>query len=332
MSLPFYFFLPLLIFFIHATAHPGRDQPFVQELHRFPNGTRVENICVLHNGSLLFTVLTEPSLYLLDPESPSAPVLVQSIPAHTSVLGIAQLDPHTVAVVAGNLSGYTLDSTLGSYSVFLLALSNWRPPRIVASFAIPGSSLLDGLTTLPLSPQHLLIADAALGVVWRLNILTGAVDQPISDPLFTKNAGNPVPALNGIHALGEYLYFSNSNKALLGRIRITADGSPVGEPAKVLAYDLAGATYDDFNILPDRTVFIASVTGNSINRITPDGSQKVVVGSANDTQIDHPTAVAFAKKSGSRRIIYVTTAGFLPGYGGVGGGQVLKVDLGRRGP
>lgn len=27
------------------------------------------------------------------------------------------------------------------------------------------------------------------------------------------------------------------------------------------------------------------------------------------------------------RLIYVVTAGFLPGYGGTGGGQVLRVDL-----
>lgn len=331
MLLSIYFFLSLAVFYVHATILTARDQTFVQELYRFPNQTRVENICVLHNGSLLFTLLSEPSVYLLDPKFPNPPVLVQHIPARTSVQGIVQLDPDTVAVIAGNLSAYTLDSTPGSYSVFLLALSRQRPPRIVSSFPIPGGNLLDGMTTLPHSPQHLLIADGTLGVVWRLNVRTGAVDQAISNPLFTKNAGNPVPALNGVRALGQYLYFSNSNKALLGRIRITADGSPAGNPAEVLAYDFAGTTYDDFYITHDRTVFIASVTGNSINRITPDGKQTVLVGSANSTQIDHPTAVTIAKGSGHSRIIYVTTAGFLPGLGGAGGGQVLKIDLGWRG-
>lgn len=198
--------LSFLLFFIHANAHPTGQQAFVQELHQFPNGTRVENICVLRNDSLLITLLTEAALYLLDLDSLHALVLVQRILSHTSVLGLAQPDPDTVAVIAGNLSASTLASTPGSYSAQLLALSEQHPPRIVSSFAIPGGSFLNGMTTLPLSPQHLLMADSSLGAVWRLNLLTGAVDRPISASLFTKNVGNMSPALSGIqHALGSYL-------------------------------------------------------------------------------------------------------------------------------
>ena len=140
MIFPLYFALSILPFYNKIAAQPVSKEPSLQELYRFPNGTRIENVLVLRNGSLLLTLPTEALLYLLDPKSLNAPTLVQRFPYQTSLLGIAQLNQSTVAVIAGNLTRSLYGDNAGvpgSFSIFLLALSG----RIVTSFPIPGASL-----------------------------------------------------------------------------------------------------------------------------------------------------------------------------------------------
>ena len=185
------------------------------------------------------------------------------------------------------------------------------------------------MTGLPSAPDHLLIADAGLGIVWRLNIVTAVIEIAGSDPLFGKRPNTTTVVINGNRILGEYLYFTNSNHAIFGRVRITPDGNPAGEPAEVLAHAFKGATYDDFAISPDGTAFISSPTGGTINRVIRAGEQTVLVGYPNDKQLDHPNSVQFGKRLVDKGSMYVTTAGILPGFGGFGGGQVVKVDLRR---
>lgn len=331
--LPLYFVFSLLLFFIHIAAQPVNNDPSLLELYRFPNGTQIENILVLRNGSLLLTLLTEPSLYLLNPKSSNAPVLVQRFYHQTSLLGITQLNQSTVAVIAGNLTGSTYESNAGvpgSFFIFLLALLG----RIVASFPIPEASLLESITALPDSPYNLLMSDPTLAVIWRLNTLTGAIDKLIADPIFAKNPEDQGPSLNGIHVLGPYLYFTNTHQGLLGRIRIARDGTPVGSGGspqfETRSYSFIYYRYDDFALRPDGSLFITDPIGNTVTRVGPQDAPYELSVVVNGGIVEHPTAVAFASNSDSvqRNIMYVVTAGFLPGYGGTGGGQVLRVDLG----
>ncbi|KAF4626299.1 hypothetical protein G7Y89_g11861 [Cudoniella acicularis] len=298
----------------------------VDVLHQFPNGTRLENLVVLSNGSIIVSAISEGSLYLIDPESSnSPPVLVQHIPYHTAVLGLALPLPDTLAVIAGNFSTETGAIMNGSWAVFLLDLSDTSPPRIIDEFPVPGAQLLNGMTTVPSSTNYLLMADSILGVVWRLNIKTGVVEKAISDPLFVQVPPNKNAALNGVHALGEYLYFTNSNTAIIGKIRILPDGLSAGEPAEVITSDFANFTYDDFYVSPAGIVFAASTTEDSVNRVTQNGTQTVLV--QNDVELDHPVAVDFGVGP-EEGVMYVVTAGTIAGVGGTGGGQVVKVNVG----
>lgn len=341
MIFPFCFALSLLLCSIQIAAQPFNGDPFVRELYRFPNGTRIENVLVLRNGSLLLTISTEPSLYLLDPKSANAPTLVQRFPHQTSLLGIAQLNQSTIAVIAGNLTGPLYEDNAGvpgSFSIFLLALSG----RIVASFPIPGASLLESITTIPNSPYYLLISDPTLATIWRLNTLTGTIDNPISDPLFVKDPEiDDGPSLNGIHTLGSYLYFTNTHLGLLGRIPITPDGRH-SAAAETRSYSFIYSRWDDFTLRPDDgSLYITDRVENTVTRVGPqDGPYELSVVVSGGI-VEHPTAVAFAISSSTSsysarsdssksccEVMYVVTAGFLPGYGGSGGGQVLRVDLG----
>lgn len=329
MILPLYFVLSFLLFNKHTIAQSASEKDGVQELHQFRNETSIDNILVLSNGSLLLTLLTEPSLYRFDPEKPSEkPVLVHRFPHRTSLRGVTQLNQTTVAIIAGNLTGSIYQKNAGvpgSFAVFLLDLSG----RIVACFPIRKASLLNGLTALPGSSHLLLLSDPTLAVVWRLNTLTGAVDKAIADPLFVTSPDSSFPALGGIHVVGQYFYFAAANSGQLARIRINPDGTSSGEPPKTRNYGFIYYVFGDFAVTPDDYIWITDPIGKTVARVSPGGASQGVSLPLCGDELDHPTSVAFASNSVNESTLYIVTAGFLPGYGGTGGGQVLKADLQR---
>lgn len=322
MIFPLYFVLSLFLFGVHITAvsYPSA----VDELYRFPFGTSIASVIVLNNGSLFFTLLTEPSLYRLDPYLKKKPVLVRSFPGHTSLLGIAQLQQKRtpIAVIAGNLSeissptDFRFAGVVGTFSIFLLDPSG----GIEASYPIPKASLGTGLTALPEAPQYLLASDTFLKVVWRLNVVTGKVDKAITDPGFG--------SLGDIQVQDHYLYFTPGDEDALGRIRIKSDGTSMGKPSEttIIGY-FEPIPIGAFILAPDGSFIISTTEANVIDQREPfssDGGglrpllQKAIA--------QYPTATALDPVH--RNLLYVVSAGKLPGYSGPdNGGQILRIRL-----
>ena len=150
------------------------------------------------------------------------------------------------------------------------------------------------MATAPASRHLLLMADSTLGAIWRLNIDTGHVEKVISDPLFGKLPGNPNPALNGIRVRGQYLYFSNSNTGVLGRLRITSGGERApGARAQILAKASNGSTFDEFAVVGNGTVFVSVPTGFRIRKVAaPPDRTDDDGGFVDDVRIDHPSSVS----------------------------------------
>ena len=304
-------------------------------LHQFPNGTWVENLTTLSNGKIIVTLLSNASLVLLDPQRPSSkPLTIYHASTHTALLGIAQPSPSTLAVVYGNLSATTQKSVPGTFGIELLNLFADGTVSPAAAYPIPDASMLDGLTALPHSDRYLLAADSVLGLIWRLDLFTGAAEKAFTSPLLQRAPGSAQEAaVNGIHVLGNWLYFTNSATATFGRIAVTRHGLPVngsGTPGEVLARDLGKATYDDFSLGPAGSdiFFLSSPTGLSINAFSlRTRIQTVLAGGAGETAFDHPNAAMLGKTAKDAATLYVTTAGIIPGVGGVGGGQVFAVDI-----
>lgn len=326
MISPLYFLLSLFLFSVQtlSLANP----PAVEELYRFPNGTRIANVLVLRNGSLLLTLITEPSLYRFDPNSKEAPVLVRRFPGHTSLLGIAQLqgNGNPIAVIAGNLTQFTYandygtEGVLGSFSIFLLSPSG----QIKSSFLIPQASFLAGLTVLPDAPKYLLASDSG-GAVWRLNTITGSIDRTIVDPLFYSA---PSPSLAGIHVFGQYLYFTVGDTDTLGRIRIKPDGRRAVKLAETttIGYQEPSAL-GDFAIAPDGSFYFVHAQAYIVDRRAPfdDAGLRPVL---KPNIVEVPTAAAFTIDPARGNVLYVVSAGFVPGYRGInGGGQIVRINL-----
>ncbi|KAH7155995.1 hypothetical protein EDB81DRAFT_620845, partial [Dactylonectria macrodidyma] len=180
---------------------------------------------------------------------------------------------------------------------------------------IPSAAWLNGLTPVPHSPHYLLVADCAAGSLLRLDTRTGCVETVISDPLFA-----PVPdpgsnltlGINGVHALGGWLYFTNTNQRLYGRLAITREGLAVGTPAEVIARGSDGSTFDDFALRRDGVAFLAtgSESLSGIEKITAAGKGRMVASwEYGSLSISQPVSAVFGQTRRDQGILYFATAG-----------------------
>ena len=123
------------------------------------------------------------------------------------------------------------------------------------------------------------------------------------------------------------LFFTNSNRALFGRLPISAAGTAAGA-GQSLVTATPPQTFDDFALAAqDATVYFANVLADEITRPNVKGGLDVVAGSPGDPTLRAPTSVQYvpsANKEASK--LYVTTAGAPPGS--VPQGKVLRIDLG----
>lgn len=179
--------------------------------------------------------------------------------------------------------------------------------------SIPEASALNGVTTLNGSPDIVLIADSTLGAVWRANVATGDYSIAIESPLFT-NTSTSGRGINGVHTVGEMLYFTNSAQESFGRVPVTGDGSAAGE---VELLGTPPASYDDFAIDQGGNAWIATHP-NSLTEWTSEGTSSNITGNAESIEMIQPTAVNFGRGSTQEEsTLYMTTYG----------GQIIAINV-----
>ncbi len=300
-------------------------------VYQFPKGTWVENLFVRPSGSLLVTILSSPDLYLIDPLVPDPePQLIHHFSSSEGLLGITATGPDTYYIIGINATYSTIPPPPGSNLIYRVHFPpTLGPPAISIAAAVKNAVFLNGLTTL--NPTTLLASDSTLGVVWAIDITTGVSRIVIKDPLMAPTTANPVLAINGIRLFQNHtLYFTNSAQALLAKIPIHANGTAAGAAQKI-ASAFEGTFYDDFALDRHGDAFLATQGGDSIAEVTLNGSQRIIAGVVNTTEIAEPTSAQFGRTVGDGNVLYVTTAGGLaiPIDGDViVGGQVVAVDTG----
>jgi hypothetical protein len=133
--------------------------------------------------------------------------------------------------------------------------------------------------------------------------------------------------VNGVHVVGGYLYFSNSDQGLVGRVAVDFETGHPREPVEVLAMNIQT---DDFAVGRGGVLWLAASRINSIVRVLPGGSAQSIVGAVNSTALLGPTAVAFGRNK-SKAVLYVTTTGneFNQQTGELlrSAGQIAKIDI-----
>ena len=296
-------------------------------VYQFPNITFVENIASRGNGSLLFTTLSAPVLYTIDPTaSKPTPKVAFTFPNTTCTSGIKQIGNSDVfAVITGNFSVFTTSGVNGSFSVWSVDFS--KDPPVGAKIAsIPNTTNLNGLATIAALPNIIYLADTANSALRILDITTGEAPIVLEDPMFVNNSLLPL-GINGIESFSGDLYFTNSAQGIYGKIPLRTNGSVVGTVEKITSLNATEGSYDDFTMDKHGNGLMA-IKPSAVHRVTPSGNWSVLSGGPpGNTDFAGPTSVVFGRGSPKQEAtLYVTTSGINPLNGSFGAGQVEAID------
>ncbi len=320
--------------------------PQADLVHQFPYPTWVENIFVRRDNKLLVTILTEPELYLIDPQSSalnpnssSTATLIHSFAPWGGLLGITEVQLNHYYVIISNISLLSGEFAIGTYAIWSVDLSAYscesQTGVVVKEIAaIANDGLLNGLTTLDENRGLIIAADSVKGVIWLVNVYTGnysiLLQEPEMLPPFTNLTAGI--GINGIHIIqnGDIanIYFSNQGTASFYRIPVSVSKLEKVGPVEVVK---SGVVVDDFAL--DAEKGVAFLAGGAVNSLLKlglyDGSLETLFGGVNETVLPGPTSVALGV-GGENNIAYITTDGGLMksvnGY--VEGGKVMAVDVG----
>jgi len=316
------------------------SSPKHHKIYQFePAGTWAENLAVRANGNLLVTLLTAPELWEIPPHNPSGAARVHRFENYTSLLGITEYAHDAFAVVHGIANLSTGAPVPGSFAVSTVDFSvGGGQPLVQEAARVPEALLLNGLATLSSDPPIVLAADSSWGKVYRIDINSkthsvALADGSMESPTGTGRAQDI--GVNGIHLVGDVLYFTNTIARTLNKVRLANNGSATGNFTLVANL---GFQADDFTLAPGgRSVvsgggdgggafrggpaapaaYVAGNSNNTLFELRRDGVVKPILGAPNETVLQKPTAVQFGRTPQDRETLYVVD----------GTGQVVAVEL-----
>ena len=286
----------------------------------FPEGYFLENLAVRADGSVLVSSLLHRELWCVPGPNPSPdvpPVLVHTF--ENIVMGIVEVEPEIFIVSLSD--GYTSHES----HLARVDLTGWAPgdpisPEIIYTFDYRVRALNGGCL---LAPGVMLIADSFAGLIWRVDLDSGAHsararvwmrhDTMAFDP-DSDVAPPPQPGINGIHYGPKtgYAYYTSTAQQVFMRIPVNPDTlQPAGTPEFVAAIDKT----DDFCI--DETAGFAYVTrhrGNTLDRVplAPGHGSEVrhIAGDPFNEALAGPSSLAWARgPADPGHVAYVTIDG-----------------------
>lgn len=257
-------------------------------------GAWFENIATRPNGNLLLTRMDVPELWEYD-FSTETGALLQEFPDALVTAGIAELEPDTWAVVAGQYSSSS-GATPGSWTVHKVDLTGSKPvSNAVANF--PESELFNGMAGL--NSTHALPGDASAGTVHLLDTTSGTYTTLKSDVTMNPSGGIPF-GIDGMKYHDGYLYYTNIATGGIHRFAIAADGI-AADSVELIVNNLAG---DDFAFGDDGRMYLATNFGNSV--VAVDTATGDVT---NVATVNGGTSVAFGTREGiDDGLLYVATS------------------------
>lgn len=272
----------------------GRAQaPAHRILALYPSGHFLENLLIRPDGAVLFTSYFAGEVGLWSEARGQA--VFARIEGH----------PVSLAPAAGGVLvalhgvAFTEGARLAGSNAVQVLSAEGRPGQRIP---LPQAVFLNGM--IRQSEGIYLIADSALGRIWRLDLASGALSTFLETPEMAPSPARPgLPAVNGLKLAGGALYFSNSVRPGIYRLPLAADGSPGGPVRQVVA--LPGV--DDFEVLPDGG-FIAATHGDVVLHVSAGGAIRPLLDSAD---IAGCTAVAVTGRPGGGVLVYVAASGGL---------------------
>jgi hypothetical protein len=305
-----------------GAAVPGAGEPnnAISTLYQFPHGSWLENLETGPHNSILATRLDIPAVYQILPPQARCGLgagivsakLIQSFPTATGALGIAEYRKNHFAVITGNYSLETHYSTVGSYAVWDIRFSGAGLDHVSARKIadIPEAGFPNGMTVIDKRSGTLLIGDSWNGTVYRLDPDTGDYEVVLEDETMKPPTGENL-GLNGIHTVTigheTFLYYTNSLKETLSRVRIDSVSGRATGPYTTLATGVWG---DDFTY--DRVtgdIYVAGNFENIITKLNREGITEGIIGAENQLTVAGATSVLLGGESDGT--LYVATSGAL---------------------
>lgn len=300
-------------------------------IYQFPSpGYWAENVAVRQNGNLLITLLSPgPQLWQIARPYSDAPTaeLVYTFPNLTSLLGIAETDADTFVLAGANFSAPGISAAWEVKFGDADAVTT----RKVAD--LPTAAVLNGLATVPdcggNNSSAVLIADSTRGLVFRVDLKTGAVEiaVQVSEMAPVANATSAV-GINGVKIRDGYLYWDNSYAATIYRIKITPAGFSASDATVETVAKISTQSFlDDFAFDEDGGIWITSNHGRTVHRVDlKPGDSVIVAGAADETTLLGDTAAAFGRTATDSKVLYVTTSGFDSTNTPIEPGKIVAID------
>ncbi|KAK5730754.1 hypothetical protein LTR15_000692 [Elasticomyces elasticus] len=321
-------------------ALPLPDDDAVGVVWQFENTTWIENLAVRGNGEILCTSLSAGAIFMVNPfahtVSPngaacrddaktSQEVTVHQFEAGNGVLGIAEIENDVFIVVTSQINLATSVAIPGSAAAWRVAMGAWtlgddKPVTLVANLTDVG--LPDGVVALS-DPGAVLVADAAKGLIWKLDTINGKYDIIIQDDIFLSSNPQIPLGVDGLHVVDDYLYFTDLGDNILCRVSIDAAGYATDQIELIATMPAP----DDFALAEDGTAYV--VGANQLYRVSAAGKVDVLAGSVNDTTLEGATSAQFGRTREDAGVLYIWTNGGLlvPTNGRLIGGQILAINV-----
>ena len=179
-------------------------------------------------------------------------------------------------------------------------------------------------------PRYILVADSAVGAVFRVDVRTGESQIVIQDPAMAPTPVAPF-GIDGLRIRGGYLYYTNSDTNSLVRITIHPKGDKAGTAkgkAEVLSTDFE--LPDDIKVGTEEEVYVAENGGSKVSVFNSKDKVKKVLASKESSGglTIGSTSVRLGRGEKGKRDLFVTTSGGEGSTGGVGSsGKLLRIQL-----
>jgi hypothetical protein len=289
----------------------GRGTPALvpaETVARFPTGTFLESIVALPDGAVLFNDHDNGLIHRLAPGGqPQVVARVQG-----KLAGLAPLPSDDGTLLA---SGWAAD---GAPAVFRIG----RDGAVAELVRPAGAAFLNGFAHL--RGERYLLADSARGMIWLVDVGRATAEPWLAHESMTRRAAESQnPGVNGLKIHAGVLYATNSDRALLTRIRLTPEDRPAGAPEAFIEDMLC----DDLAFSEAGDLYMATHPLNSVVRISP--AREIAVLGGREQGLTGPTAVAFGRGPSAGWLYAVTTGGvFAPPPGGPVPAEVVRLRVG----
>ena len=189
---------------------------------------------------------------------------------------------------------------------------------------IPDAIFMNGCTPHP-DGDTLLICESVTGRILAVDLRTPRWAAWITDEQL-RPVDAQTPGANGIKAHGDQIWISVTDRDLVLRAGVSADGT--AGPLEVAQSRLRA---DDFAFAGGGALYLATHPAHSVLRLDPDGARSTIAGPRAGAV--GSTACAFGRAPGDETALYVTTSGGLltPFHGEIEDAKLLRLDVGETG-